>query len=220
MKCERLFNFLLLDLDEWKTEIRTNGGAVQDYTISYQNLDTTTTYYFRVIAYNEFGISVPCTSEETVSNFTTLILCSKHAQFCQNDFVICWRKSWRLIFFMALIFKSNVLCQIWSNNPLPGGTTCCVYSHLASQGGSWNYSPQVTNDQPEKTPTPTSSSFNLYFLGWNAFQSLFGIRLFVASEAVLPRGLVRGGAGCSIDCDHHYGCGHSLCQVENLQVQR
>eukprot|EP00090_Calanus_glacialis_P041134 TRINITY_DN7227_c0_g1_i2.p1 TRINITY_DN7227_c0_g1~~TRINITY_DN7227_c0_g1_i2.p1 ORF type:complete len:2186 (-),score=220.82 TRINITY_DN7227_c0_g1_i2:579-7136(-) len=54
------------DLDEWKTEIRTNGGAVQDYTISYQNLDTTTTYYFRVIAYNEFGISVPCTSEETV----------------------------------------------------------------------------------------------------------------------------------------------------------
>jgi len=53
-------------LDEWKTEIRTNGGAVQDYTISYQNLDPVTTYYFRVIAYNEFGISVPCTSEETV----------------------------------------------------------------------------------------------------------------------------------------------------------
>ena len=25
-----------------------------------------TTYYFRVIAYNEFGISTPCASEETV----------------------------------------------------------------------------------------------------------------------------------------------------------
>ena len=54
-------------MDEWKTEIRTSGGAVQDYTISYQNLDPETTYYFRVIAYNEFGISEPCTNDETVS---------------------------------------------------------------------------------------------------------------------------------------------------------
>merc|ERR1719266_422607 len=54
------------DMDEWKTEIRTSGGAVQDYTISYQNLDPETTYYFRVIAYNQFGISPPCTAEETV----------------------------------------------------------------------------------------------------------------------------------------------------------
>ena len=54
-------------MDEWKTEIRTSGGAVQDYTISYQNLDPETTYYFRVIAYNEYGISEPCTNDETVS---------------------------------------------------------------------------------------------------------------------------------------------------------
>ena len=53
-------------MDEWKTEIRTSGGAVQDYTISYQNLDPETTYYFRVIAYNEYGISEPCTNDETV----------------------------------------------------------------------------------------------------------------------------------------------------------
>ena len=62
-----IINFAILDLDEWKTEIRTNGGAVQDYTISYQNLDPETTYYFRVIAYNEYGISEPCTNDETVS---------------------------------------------------------------------------------------------------------------------------------------------------------
>merc|ERR1719266_3228743 len=54
------------DMDEWKTEIRTSGGAVQDYTISYQNLDPETTYYFRVIAYNEFGISEPCSTDETI----------------------------------------------------------------------------------------------------------------------------------------------------------
>ena len=62
-----LNNFLISDLDEWKTEIRTAGGAVQDYTISYQNLSPLTTYYFRVIAYNEYGISEPCTTDETVS---------------------------------------------------------------------------------------------------------------------------------------------------------
>ena len=61
-----IINFAILDLDEWKTEIRTNGGAVQDYTISYQNLKPSTTYYFRVIAYNEHGISEPCTNDETV----------------------------------------------------------------------------------------------------------------------------------------------------------
>ena len=62
-----IINFAILDLDEWKTEIRTGGGAVQDYTISYQNLSPLTTYYFRVIAYNEYGISEPCTNDETVS---------------------------------------------------------------------------------------------------------------------------------------------------------
>ena len=53
-------------MDEWNTVIRTNGGAVQDYTISYQNLDPSRTYYFRVLAYNEFGISEPCTTDKTV----------------------------------------------------------------------------------------------------------------------------------------------------------
>ena len=64
---ELFYNFLISDLDEWKTEIRTAGGAVQDFTISYQNLSPLTTYYFRVIAYNEYGISEPCTTDETVS---------------------------------------------------------------------------------------------------------------------------------------------------------
>ena len=31
----------LPDEDKWKTEIKTKGGAVQDYTINYQNLVTT-----------------------------------------------------------------------------------------------------------------------------------------------------------------------------------
>ena len=62
--CERL---IPSDEDKWKTEIKTVAGAEQDYTISYQNLAPDTTYDFRVIAYNEFGISKPANSEETVS---------------------------------------------------------------------------------------------------------------------------------------------------------
>ena len=120
MKCERLYNFLVLDLDEWKTEIRTNGGAVQDYTISYQNLKPSTTYYFRVIAYNEFGISVPCTSEETVSDFRTLFKAAKLENFLSKWFRNLWDKKVRLIFLMALIFKNAGLCQILSKCLLTG----------------------------------------------------------------------------------------------------
>ena len=70
-------------MDEWKTEVKTDGGAIQEYTIRcgelnkitmiqififrYQNLVPLTTYYFRVISYNEYGISNPCNSQETVS---------------------------------------------------------------------------------------------------------------------------------------------------------
>ena len=54
--------------------MRTSGGAVQDYTISYQHLVPLTTYYFRVIAYNEFGISIPCASEETVGCLIHLLI--------------------------------------------------------------------------------------------------------------------------------------------------
>ena len=75
-------------MDEWKTEIRTSGGAVQDYTISYQNLDPETTYYFRVIAYNEFGISEPCTNDETVSCFSFLCLFIVCFSFLRDVYIL------------------------------------------------------------------------------------------------------------------------------------
>uniref|UniRef100_A0A0K2T3X4 Protein sidekicklike [Megachile rotundata] n=1 Tax=Lepeophtheirus salmonis TaxID=72036 RepID=A0A0K2T3X4_LEPSM len=52
--------------DKWKTEIKTEGGAIQEYTISYQNLVPSTSYSFRVIAYNKFGISYPAKSMEVI----------------------------------------------------------------------------------------------------------------------------------------------------------
>lgn len=57
----------LADEDKWKTETKTEGGAIQEYLISYQNLVPSTTYYFRVIAYNKYGISFPTKSSDAVS---------------------------------------------------------------------------------------------------------------------------------------------------------
>ena len=54
------------DEDKWKTEAKTEGGSVQEYTISYQNLAPTSSYKFRVIAYNKFSISYPAESNHEV----------------------------------------------------------------------------------------------------------------------------------------------------------
>jgi hypothetical protein len=56
------------DEDKWKTETKTEGGAIQEYLISYQNLIPTTTYTFRVIAFNKYGISLPAKSGDAVSH--------------------------------------------------------------------------------------------------------------------------------------------------------
>ena len=73
-------HIFFLDEDKWKTEARTERGAINDYTISYQNLVPDTSYTFRVIAYNKYGISYPAKSNDEVShtkkkpNFTKKIL--------------------------------------------------------------------------------------------------------------------------------------------------
>ena len=44
---------------------------MQEYTISYQNLAPTSSYKFRVIAYNDFSISYPAESDDEVRNLIT-----------------------------------------------------------------------------------------------------------------------------------------------------
>ena len=100
---------VISDMDEWKTEIRTNGGAVQDYTISYQNLDPLTTYYFRVIAYNEFGISEPCTTDETVRWSLCQTYLGGKLKILQNYFAICKKSSkFGLKFFVVSRFTEQI----------------------------------------------------------------------------------------------------------------
>jgi len=61
------FVCVIVDDSRWQTIIRTSNGPLTEYTVSYQNLLPSTSYLFRVISYNRYGISYPAYSTETVS---------------------------------------------------------------------------------------------------------------------------------------------------------
>jgi protein sidekick len=60
------------DDTRWQTVTRTNTGLLEEFTVSYQNLLPSTSYTFRVIAYNIYGISYPAYSDDAV-NMLTLV---------------------------------------------------------------------------------------------------------------------------------------------------
>lgn len=61
------FMYVIVDDSRWQTIVRTSNGPLTEYTVSYQNLLPSTSYLFRVISYNRYGISYPAYSSETVS---------------------------------------------------------------------------------------------------------------------------------------------------------
>ncbi|XP_056641389.1 protein sidekick isoform X2 [Diorhabda sublineata] len=50
----------------WQTVTKTTNGPLQEFTVLYQSLLPSTSYKFRVIPYNKFGISYPAYSDESV----------------------------------------------------------------------------------------------------------------------------------------------------------
>ncbi|XP_015515694.2 protein sidekick isoform X1 [Neodiprion lecontei] len=50
----------------WQTIVKSTNGPLTEYTISYQNLLPSTSYLFRVISYNRYGISYPAYSKDAV----------------------------------------------------------------------------------------------------------------------------------------------------------
>lgn len=45
---------------------KSNSGQLDEFSVSYQSLLPSTSYLFRVVAYNEFGISYPAYSDDVV----------------------------------------------------------------------------------------------------------------------------------------------------------
>lgn len=57
--------------DQWQTVARTDQGPMREYSVSYQNLMPSSSYTFRIVAYNKFGISYPIYTHDPV-RFTLL----------------------------------------------------------------------------------------------------------------------------------------------------
>lgn len=56
----------VLDDTRWTTVTKSNSGQLDEFSVSYQSLLPSTSYLFRIVAYNEFGISYPAYSEDVV----------------------------------------------------------------------------------------------------------------------------------------------------------
>ncbi|XP_069695045.1 protein sidekick isoform X3 [Periplaneta americana] len=89
------------DDTRWQTVIRTNNGPLEEFTISYQNLLPSTSYTFRVIAYNKYGISYPAYSDDAVITPSKLYL--EYGYLQQKPF---YRQTW---FMVALAATSIII---------------------------------------------------------------------------------------------------------------
>jgi hypothetical protein len=70
LKEDQLIQRVLINLteeDQWQTVARTDQGPMREYSVSYQNLMPSSSYTFRIVAYNKFGISYPVYTHDPVS---------------------------------------------------------------------------------------------------------------------------------------------------------
>ncbi|KAI4461154.1 titin [Holotrichia oblita] len=81
----------------WQTVVKTTNGPLQDFTISYQSLLPSTSYNFRVIPYNKFGISYPAYSDEAILTPSKLYL--EYGYLQHKPF---YRQTWFMVALAAL----------------------------------------------------------------------------------------------------------------------
>lgn len=67
-KLQHLFIKIILFTDDtrWTTVIKSNSGQLDEFSVSYQSLLPSTSYLFRIVAYNDHGISYPAYSDDVV----------------------------------------------------------------------------------------------------------------------------------------------------------
>ncbi|XP_017305380.1 protein sidekick [Diaphorina citri] len=91
------------DDTRWTTVIRTSNGPLEEFSVSYQNLLPSTSYIFRVIAYNTFGISYPVYSDDNVLTPSKLYL--EYGYLQMKPF---YRQTW----FMVALAASSIIVII------------------------------------------------------------------------------------------------------------
>lgn len=85
------------DDNRWQTVARTTNGPLQDFTVSYQSLLPSTSYNFRVIPYNKYGVSFPATSDEYVLTPSKLYL--EYGYLQHKPF---YRQTWFMVALAAI----------------------------------------------------------------------------------------------------------------------
>ncbi|XP_012142211.2 sidekick cell adhesion molecule isoform X7 [Megachile rotundata] len=98
------------DDSRWQTIVRSSNGPLTEYSVSYQNLLPSTSYLFRVISYNRYGISYPAYSTETILTPSKLYL--EYAYLQHKPF---YRQTWFMVTLAAtsiiiIIMVIAVLC--------------------------------------------------------------------------------------------------------------
>nr|XP_034188408.1 protein sidekick isoform X4 [Osmia lignaria] len=91
------------DDSRWQTIVRSSNGPLTEYSVSYQNLLPSTSYLFRVISYNRYGISYPAYSTETILTPSKLYL--EYAYLQHKPF---YRQTW----FMVTLAATSVIIII------------------------------------------------------------------------------------------------------------
>lgn len=89
------------DESRWQIVTRSTNGPLQEFTVSYQSLLPSTSYHFRVIPYNKFGISYPAYTEESIMTPSKLYL--EYGYLQHKPF---YRQTW---FMVALAATSVVI---------------------------------------------------------------------------------------------------------------
>lgn len=76
---------------------KTTNGPLQEFTISYQSLLPSTSYKFRVMPYNKFGISYPAISDKSVMTPSKL-----HLEYGFLQHKPFYRETWFMVALAAI----------------------------------------------------------------------------------------------------------------------
>ncbi|MCL4132717.1 UNVERIFIED_CONTAM: hypothetical protein GTU68_036672 [Idotea baltica] len=85
------------DGDAWIVLMKSETGALEEYTVSFQNLLPSTTYTFRLIAYNKFGISYPSVADQNIVTPTKVFM--EYGYLQQQPF---YHRTWFMVSLAAI----------------------------------------------------------------------------------------------------------------------
>ncbi|KAK8382212.1 hypothetical protein O3P69_015266 [Scylla paramamosain] len=155
--------------DKWSVLMKTETGEVEEYTVSYQNLLPSTQYEFRLITYNEYGISYPAVANEKIVTPSKRFL--EYGYLQQRPF---YHQTW---FMVTLAAVSIVLIII-------------VIAALCVKSKTYKYKQEAANKTMEESLNTDETAFSTFEMrqsrrGTMSKRSTLGRRSVVGATAVV-----------------------------------